>query len=283
VFEVPNFDVLICHPIEKLLTNAPNSGSLSIRLGKETITVPIIRTQNSVAEISPIIEPMEEVLEVNLIESSESTLEEEAEEFIKEEADFDEILELPKFKKPTRPPIELKPLPSGLRYAFLNNDVESPVIISDKLSEEETSKLIAVLEKHRAVLGYTLQDLKGISPTLCTHRIPIDPTMLPSKEPQRRLNNEMREVVMKELLKLLHSGIIYPIPYSEWVSLVQIVPKKGDMTVVENSKNKLIPQRTVTGWRMCIDYCQTRGYRIVYVAQICTGYGIGHVLYYDDM
>jgi len=147
VFEVPNFDVLIGHPIEKLLTDAPNSGSLSIRLGKETIAVPIIRTQNSVAEISPIIEPMAEVLEVNLIESSESTLEEEAEEFIKEEADFDEILELPKFEKPTRPPIELKPLPSGLRYAFLNNDVESPVVISDKLSEEETSKRIAVLEK----------------------------------------------------------------------------------------------------------------------------------------
>jgi hypothetical protein len=26
------------------------------------------------------------------------------------------------------------------------------------------------------------------------------------------------------------------------------------MTVVKNEKNKLIPQRTVIGWRMCIDY-----------------------------
>ena len=46
-------------------------------------------------------------------------------------------------------PIELKLLPSGLRYAFLNSDVESPVIISDKLSKEETVKLIAVMKKHR--------------------------------------------------------------------------------------------------------------------------------------
>jgi hypothetical protein len=128
------------------------------------------------------------------------------------------------------------------------------VIISDKLSEEETSSLITVIEKHRAVLGYTLPDLKGINPTLCTHCIPIDPTMAPSKETQRRLNNAMREVLKKEVLKLLHVGIIYPIPYSEWVSLVQVVPKKGGMTVVENSKNELIPQRTITGWRMCIDY-----------------------------
>ena len=64
----------------------------------------------------------------------------------------------------------------------------------------------------------------------------------------------MREVIKKEVQKLLHAGIIYPVPHSEWVSPVQVVPKKGGMTVVENNKNELIPQRTVTGWRMCIDY-----------------------------
>ena len=64
----------------------------------------------------------------------------------------------------------------------------------------------------------------------------------------------MREVVKKEVLKLLHAGIIYPVSDSKWVSPVQVVPKKGGMTVVENEKNELIPQRTVTGWRMCIDY-----------------------------
>jgi hypothetical protein len=64
----------------------------------------------------------------------------------------------------------------------------------------------------------------------------------------------MREVVKKEVLKLLHAGIIYPAPYSEWVSPIQVVPKKGGMTVVKNKKNELILQRTITGWRMCIDY-----------------------------
>jgi hypothetical protein len=64
----------------------------------------------------------------------------------------------------------------------------------------------------------------------------------------------MREVVKKEVLKLLHVGIIYPVPYSEWVSPVQIMPKKGGMTIVKNKKNELMPQRTVTAWRMCIDY-----------------------------
>jgi hypothetical protein len=99
---------------------------------------------------------------------------------------------------------KLKPLPSGLKYAFLNNDQDSSVIISDKLSQEESLRLIIVLKKHHAAFSYSLHDLKGISHVLCTHRIPTDPEITPSREPQRRLNNAMRDVVKKEVLKLLH-------------------------------------------------------------------------------
>jgi hypothetical protein len=57
----------------------------------------------------------------------------------------------------------------------------------------------------------------------------------------------MREVMKKKVLKLLHARIIYPIPHSNWISPVQVVLKKGGMTVVENNKNELIPQRTIMG------------------------------------
>ena len=33
-----------------------------------------------------------------------------------------------------------------------------------------------------------------------------------------------------------------------------MVPKKGEFTVIRNKKNELIPIRTVTRWRVCIDY-----------------------------
>jgi hypothetical protein len=46
----------------------------------------------------------------------------------------------------------------------------------------------------------------------------------------------MREVVKKEVLTLLHAGIIYPVVHSEWVSLVQVMPKKGGMTIVKNKR-----------------------------------------------
>jgi hypothetical protein len=64
----------------------------------------------------------------------------------------------------------------------------------------------------------------------------------------------MRDLVKKEVIKLLDVGIIYPAPHSEWVSPVHCVPKKVGLTVVKNEKNELIPQRTMIGWRMCIDY-----------------------------
>jgi hypothetical protein len=71
------------------------------------------------------------------------------------------------------------------------------MIISDKLSQEEKFRLITVLEKQRSTFGYSLQDLKGINPALCTHRIPTDFDVLPSREPQRRPNNAMRKWLRK--------------------------------------------------------------------------------------
>jgi hypothetical protein len=64
----------------------------------------------------------------------------------------------------------------------------------------------------------------------------------------------MREVVKKEVLKLLKAGLMRLVFDSEWVSPVQVVLKKDGMTIIRNEENELIPQRPVTGWRMCIDY-----------------------------
>ncbi|XP_021754597.1 uncharacterized protein LOC110719927 [Chenopodium quinoa] len=72
------------------------------------------------------------------------------------------------------PKVELKPLPSGLRYVFLDVNDTFPVIINANLTEEQTSSLLNVLKMHRKALGYTLDDLKGISPSLCMHKIDLE-------------------------------------------------------------------------------------------------------------
>ena len=57
-----------------------------------------------------------------------------------------------------------------------------------------------------------------------------------------------------EVIKLLDAGIIYPISDSRWVSPIHVVPKKSGITVVRDKNNDLIPTKTTTGWRMCVDY-----------------------------
>ena len=56
------------------------------------------------------------------------------------------------------------------------------------------------------------------------------------------------------MLKWLDAKVIYSISDSPWVSLVQVVPKKGGVTVIENENNDLIMTQTVTGWWIYIDY-----------------------------
>ena len=64
----------------------------------------------------------------------------------------------------------------------------------------------------------------------------------------------MKEVVRKEILKLLEAGIIYLVVDSDWVSHVHCVPKKGGITIVPNDKDELIPQRITIGYRMVTDF-----------------------------
>ncbi|RVW57934.1 hypothetical protein CK203_112434 [Vitis vinifera] len=59
----------------------------------------------------------------------------------------------------------------------------------------------------------------------------------PIRQPQRRLNPHIQEVVRAEVLKLSQAGIIYSISDSPWVSLMQVVPKKSGITMVQNDKD----------------------------------------------
>ncbi|XP_027166293.1 uncharacterized protein LOC113766283 [Coffea eugenioides] len=69
------------------------------------------------------------------------------------------------------PVVELKPLPDHLRYAYLDEGKTLLVIISAKLSAVQEEKLIRVLQEHKEAIGWSIADIKGISPSLCMHRI----------------------------------------------------------------------------------------------------------------
>ncbi|CAL9018984.1 unnamed protein product [Prunus brigantina] len=101
---------------------------------------------------------------------------------------------IPSVVKP--PELELKPLPSHLKYAYLAEFETLPVIIASDLTSLEEDKLIRVLKEFKSTIGWSIADIKGISPTMCMHRILLEEGAKPTREPQRRLNPNMKEVLM---------------------------------------------------------------------------------------
>ena len=150
--------------------------------------------------------------------------------------------------------VDLKPLPESLKYVFLEKGKSKPIIISSVLTEEQERKLIEIISKYKAAIGWTIADIKGISEEICEHRIFLEENSRPTRQPQRRLNPNIFEVVKKEILKWLEADFIYAISDSTWVSPVHVVPKKSGITVIKNEKGEEMPTRIVSGHRVCIDY-----------------------------
>ncbi|KAL6340597.1 hypothetical protein AAG906_010505 [Vitis piasezkii] len=128
-----------------------------------------------------------------------ATLQEEAQEAAKEET----------------PKLNLKPLPMELKYTYLEENKQCPVVISSSLTTHQEISLLEVLKRCKKAIGWQISDLKGISPL----------------------------VVRAEVLKLLQACIIYPISDSPWVSPTQVVSKKSGITVVQNEKGEEITTR----------------------------------------
>ena len=136
----------------------------------------------------------------------------------------------------------MKELPNQLKYAFLEPEREKPVIISAALTESEEQKPLETLRKYKEAIAWSIEDLKGISPSICICKILLEDNAKTSLEHQRRLNPVMIEVVRKKALKWLNVGFIYEILDNPWVSPVHVVPKKGGFTVIRNETNELILQ-----------------------------------------
>ncbi|RVW80059.1 Retrovirus-related Pol polyprotein from transposon opus [Vitis vinifera] len=96
-----------------------------------------------------------------------------------------------------------------LKYAYLEENKQSPVVISSSLTTPQENCLLEVLRRCKKAIGWQICDLKGINPLVCTHHIYMEEEAKPA-------------------------GIIYPISDSPWVSPMQVVPKKSGITAVKD-------------------------------------------------
>ena len=68
----------------------------------------------------------------------------------------------------------LKELPSHLKYAFLEPEKTKPIIIFAALTENEEQKLLKILRKYKEAIAWSIEDLKGIGPSICMHKILLE-------------------------------------------------------------------------------------------------------------
>ncbi|RVW69230.1 Retrovirus-related Pol polyprotein from transposon 17.6 [Vitis vinifera] len=107
------------------------------------------------------------------------------------------------------PKAQSEALPTELKYTYLEKN-KMPFLYLHLLLLLRVC-LLEVLKRCKKAIGWQISDLKGISPLVCTHHIYMEEEAKPIRQPQRRLNPHMQEVVRAEVLKLLQAGIIYPI------------------------------------------------------------------------
>ena len=70
--------------------------------------------------------------------------------------------------------LDLKPLPVELKYAYLEENEQCPVVISSLLNASMENNLLDILRENKQAVGWKLSDLKGIFPLVCTHHIYLE-------------------------------------------------------------------------------------------------------------
>nr|CAN69893.1 hypothetical protein VITISV_005621 [Vitis vinifera] len=78
--------------------------------------------------------------------------------------------------------------------------------------------------------------MKGIHPSITSHRLNVLPTARPIRQKVRRFHPDRQKIIRNEIDKLLEAGFIREVDYPDWLANVVVVPKKEGK------------------WRVCVDY-----------------------------
>nr|XP_016437197.1 PREDICTED: uncharacterized protein LOC107763244 [Nicotiana tabacum] len=131
----------------------------------------------------------------------------------------------------SKPNVKSKVLPTHLKYVFLKTN-NFLVIISADFPGTQEQKLVELQTKHKKAIGWSIAVIQGIIPAICRYKTLLEETSKLVVQAQCKLNKNLKEVVHKEIIKLLDARVIFPISHSQQISLVQVVPKNIRMTVI---------------------------------------------------
>ena len=78
--------------------------------------------------------------------------------------------------------------------------------------------------------------MKGIHPSIVSHKLNVLPTARPVRQRVRRFHPDRQKIIRDEIGKLLEAGFIREVEYLDWLANVVVIPKKEGK------------------WRVCVDY-----------------------------
>ncbi|RVW15502.1 Retrovirus-related Pol polyprotein from transposon 17.6 [Vitis vinifera] len=93
-----------------------------------------------------------------------------------------------------------------------------------------------ILRQNHDIFAWAHSDMKGIHPSIASHRLNTFSTARPVRQRIRRFHLERQTVIRNEIDKLLEAGFIREVSYPDWLANVVVVPKKEGK------------------WRVCVDY-----------------------------
>ncbi|RVX11738.1 Transposon Ty3-I Gag-Pol polyprotein [Vitis vinifera] len=104
------------------------------------------------------------------------------------------------------------------------------------MTQEETQSIQNILRSNHDIFAWTHSDMKGIHPSIASHKLNVFPAARPIRQKIRRFHPDRQRVIQDEINKLLEAGFIREVSYPDWLANVVVVPKKEGK------------------WRVCVDY-----------------------------
>lgn len=100
------------------------------------------------------------------------------------------------------------------------------VKLSKEIPPQVKAKYISLLSSFTDVFAWDYSDLKAYDTSIIQHIIPIKPNQNPFLQKLRRINPKLLPSIQKEVNRLYKTGIIVPIKFSDWISILVPVRKK---------------------------------------------------------
>ena len=100
-----------------------------------------------------------------------------------------------------------------LDKVIIGDDLERFFQVGARLPLQEKEELVELLRRNVDVFAWDAYEAPGLDPKFICHRLNVDPSVTPKKQPPRRPSNEHVEAIKSEVVKLKQAGAIKEIFY----------------------------------------------------------------------